>query len=155
MNKKGHNRLVNRKALHDFSVLESIEVGMVLTGPEVKSLRLGQASMRESYVLVSGQGAAIHNMMITPYRYARIEETESHRPIPLLLKKREIERLRGLVQQKGVSLVPLKIYLKHGIFKAELGVVRGKKQYEKREMIKRRDIDREIAHTIKDWKRGS
>jgi len=145
--------VVNKKALFDYEVLESMEAGLRLSGPEVKSLRIGQGSLRDSYVVITQKGAQLLNMTIPPYAYARQEEYDPKQTRSLLVHRQELERLRGLVQQKGVSLVPLKVYLKGKRYKVEVGVVRGKKQYEKREAIRRRDLDREMRREVKGWGR--
>jgi SsrA-binding protein len=146
--KKVFQTIVNKKALFDYQVLDSLEAGVELTGPEAKSVRLGQVSLKESYVALTQRGLDLLNVTITPYKYARTEDVESKRTRRLLVHKTEMERLRGVVQQKGVTLVPLKIYLKHGKFKVQVGIVRGKKQFEKREAIKRRDLDREAKRDM-------
>lgn len=147
--KKEYQPIINKKARFEYTVLESLEAGIQLTGAEVKSLRLGSASLSDSYVAVTGTGVSLLNATISPYKFARNEDYDPKRSRRLLLKRREIERLRGLVAQKGVALAPLKIYLKHNRFKVEVGVVRGKKQYEKREQIKRRDLRREVEREVK------
>lgn len=148
--KRNSGSIVNTKALHDYTVLETVEAGVVLTGAEVKSVRLGMASLKESFVTLTKSGAQLLNAQITPYKFARNEEYEPKQTRALLLHKSEIEKLRGKVQQKGVSLVPLKIYSKRGKFKVAVGVVRGKKEFEKREMLKRRDIAREVERELKE-----
>ena len=147
--KKHFQTIVNKKAYFDYQVVETLEAGVELSGPETKSLRLGQASLKDSYVLISGAGAQIHHWQISPYRFARNEEYDIQRPRKLLLHRKEIEHLRGVLQQQRVSLVPLRIYLKGNRFKVQLGIVRGKKQYEKREQIKKRDLRREIEREVK------
>ena len=149
MEKKQFHLIINKKARFEYTVLESLEAGIQLTGPEVKSLRLGSASLADSYVGVTKDGLSLINAQISPYKFARNEDYEPKRSRRLLVKSQERERLRGLVEQKGVTLVPLKIYLSHNRFKVEVGVVRGKKQYEKREQIKRRDLRREIEREVK------
>jgi SsrA-binding protein len=150
--KKHFQAIVNKKAYFDYTVIETVEAGVVLTGPEAKSIRLGQASMRESYVLINPEGAYIHHLVISAYKYARLEDYDSQQARKLLLHRAEIDRLRGVLQQQRVSLVPLKIYQKGRHFKVELGIVRGKKQYEKRETIKKRDIDREVEREMRGYK---
>ncbi len=152
MEKKRFQTIVNKKALFDYQVIESFEAGVVLTGAETKSVRLGQVSMKDSYVLLNPEGAFLHRVLISPYKFARNEEYEAERPRKLLLKKEQVNHLRGVLQQQRVSLVPLKIYQHHNRFKVELGIVRGKKQYEKREAIKKRDIDREVQREMKDYR---
>jgi SsrA-binding protein len=109
--KQGFQAIVNKKALADYQVLETVAAGVALTGPEVKSVRLGQASLRDSYVLLDSRGALAHNIQISPYKFARNEGYDPTRPRKLLLRAAEIERLRGQAAQKGVSVVPLKIFL--------------------------------------------
>lgn len=142
--KKGYQPIINKRARYEYTVLESLEAGIELTGAEVKSLRAGAASLLDSYVALTSRGPTLLNAMISPYKFARNEDYEPKRSRRLLLKRSEIEKLRGKAEQKGVSLVPLRIYLKHNRFKVEVGLVRGKKQYEKREQIKKRDLRREM-----------
>ena len=152
MEKKQFQSIVNKKAYYNYTVLETMEAGIVLSGGETKSVRLGQASLKDSYVLINPEGAYLHHLVISPYKYARQEDDDNQRPRKLLLHRREIEHLRGVLQQQKVTMVPLKIYLKGGRFKVELGVVRGKKQYEKREVIRKRDMQREVERDIKDYR---
>lgn len=148
--KKLTGSIVNTRVLHDYTVLETYEAGVVLSGAETKSVRLGMASLKESFITLTSRGAQLLNAQITPYPYARNEEYEPKRTRTLLMHRDEIEKLRGKTAQKGVSLVPLKIYRKRGRFKVAVGVVRGKKEYEKREMLKRRDIAREVERELKE-----
>lgn len=141
--------IINKKAFHDYQVVDTIEAGMVLSGAEAKSVRLGQASLKNSYVLIGEDEARVHQMVISPYKFARNEDYDPQRPRTLLLKRTEIEHLRGISQEKRASLVPLKVYLKGNRFKMELGIVRGKKQYEKRESIRKRDLQREVERDYK------
>lgn len=150
--RRGFQPIINKKAHHDYQVVETLVAGIVLTGAEAKSVRLGQASLKNSYVLIGDKQAAVHQMVISPYKFARNEDYEPQRPRTLLLKHKEIEHLRGVSREKRASLVPLKIFLKGGKFKVELGVVRGKKQYEKREAIKKRDLRREVEKEFRGAK---
>lgn len=145
---RGFQPIINKKARFDYLVLDAVEAGIQLTGAEAKSMRLGQVSLKESFVAITQQGVEVLNMQITPYKFARNEDYEPKRSRRLLLRRAEIERLRGQVQQKGVTLVPLRIYQQHGKFKMEVGIVRGKKQYEKREAIKQRDLARETQREM-------
>lgn len=147
--RRGFQPIINKKAFHDYQVVETVVAGMVLSGAEAKSVRLGQASLKNSYVLIGEDQAAVHQMVISPYKFARNEEYDPQKPRKLLLKHKEIEHLRGVSQQQRASLVPLKIFLKGNFFKMEIGIVRGKKQYEKRETIKKRDLRREVEREIK------
>jgi SsrA-binding protein len=149
----GFKSIVNRRATYEYQILETLEAGLVLSGPETKSVRLGHVSLAEAFAVVTQQGEVqLLNAHINPYPYARQEEYEPRQTRRLLLHKREIERLMGKIKSEGVTLVPLKIYQKHGKFKVELGLARGKKQHEKRETIKRRDVKREIDRAIKGYR---
>ncbi len=139
----------NRKAFHDFSIEETVEAGIVLTGTEVKSLREGKANLKDSYVLIKGEEVFLLNCHISPYTHGNIMNHDPVRTRKLLLHKKEIERLQGKAAQKGYSLIPLKIYFKDSRAKVEIGLARGKKQYEKRETIKKREADREIERAMK------
>jgi len=139
----------NRKAFHDYTIEESIEAGMVLTGTEVKSLRDGKANLKDSYVLIKDGEAMLLNCHISPYSHGNIMNHEPLRTRKLLLHKKEIVKLQGKAAQKGYSLIPLKIYFKGSHAKVEIGLARGKKQYEKRETIKKKEADREIERAMK------
>ncbi len=153
MSTDGFKPIINRRATFEYQIIETLEAGLVLTGPETKSVRLGHVSLAEAFAVVTGQGEVqLLNAHINPYQYARQEEYDPKQTRRLLLHKREIERLMGKVKSEGLTLVPLKIYQKHGKFKVELGLARGKKQYEKRETIKRRDVKREIDRAIKGYR---
>lgn len=147
--KKGYQPIVNKKARYEYTVLESWEAGIQLTGAEVKSLRQGAASLSDSYVVLTGRGPTLLNAMISPYKFARNEDYDPKRTRKLLLKREEIEKIRGKAEQKGNALIPLRIYLKHNRFKVEVGLVRGMKMYEKREQIKKRDLRRELEGEMK------
>jgi SsrA-binding protein len=139
----------NRKAFHDYSIEETIEAGIMLTGTEVKSLRDGKANLMDSYVLVKNSEVFLLNCHISPYSHGNIMNHDPVRTRKLLLHKKEIERLQGKAAQKGFSLIPLKIYFKGSHAKVEIGLARGKKQYEKRDTIKKREADREIERAMK------
>ncbi len=139
----------NRKAFHDYTIEETTEVGIVLTGTEVKSLREGKANLKDSYVLIKGTEVLLLNCHISPYTHGNIMNHDPLRTRKLLLHGKEIERLQGKAAQKGYSLIPLKIYFKGPRAKVEIGLARGKKQYEKRETIKKREADREIERAMK------
>ncbi len=142
--------IVNKKARHDYEVIDTYEAGIVLTGPEVKSLRLGRGQLKDSYVVISQDGnAELLNMHIGAYPFSRNEDYIADRRRRLLLKRSQIEKLMGVLQQKGISLVPLRVYVKNKKFKVEVGVVRGKKEYQKREKMRRRDIDRQVERDYK------
>ena len=134
----------NRKASHEYFLLERIEAGIALQGSEIKSIRAGQISLAEAYVRVDGDQAWLEDAHIAPYEHAGIFNHEPRRPRKLLLHKKEIRQLWNQVRQKGVTIVPLRVYLKDGRAKVEIAVAKGKKLYDKREAIAKRDLEREI-----------
>ncbi|RLB34709.1 MAG: SsrA-binding protein [Deltaproteobacteria bacterium] len=142
----------NRKAPHDYFIEQTYEAGMVLLGPEVKSLREGRASLVDSYARVKKGEVFLHNMHISPYPYAHHIEIDPTRPRKLLLNKREIKRLTGKTEQRGYSLIPLKVYFSGGWAKVELGLAKGKRKIDKRQAIKERDLKREMARERKKAK---
>ncbi|MCL4457102.1 MAG: SsrA-binding protein SmpB [Nitrospirae bacterium] len=139
----------NRKAYHDYSIEETLEAGIQLLGTEVKSLRDGKANLKDSYVLIKESGVFLFNCHISPYSHGNILNHEPLRTRKLLLNRKEIERLRGKMQQKGYTLIPLKIYFKGPFAKVEVGLAKGKRQYEKRETIKEREAKRDIEKAMK------
>ena len=142
-------RIRNKKARHNFEILETIEAGLVLEGSEVKALRDGKCNIDEAFARVRGTEVFLYNMHIGPYEQAGQFGHDTRRARKLLLKKREINRWLGKAVEKGHTLVPLTVYFKRGWAKVELGVARGKREFDKREDLKardhRRDIDRELA----------
>jgi SsrA-binding protein len=140
---------VNRKAYHDYDIQESFEVGIVLKGSEIKSIRAGKVSLSDAYARPEKGELWLHNSHIASYDAASYNTHEPARPRKLLLHRKEIDVLTSRVVQKGLTLVPLKLYIKHGVAKLELGVARGKKLYDKREAIARRDVDREMERAMK------
>ena len=139
----------NRKAYHDYHIEEKTEAGIALLGTEVKSLREGKGNLKDSYVLAKDSELFLINCHISPYSHGNITNHEPLRTRKLLLHKKEIERLRGQVAQKSYSLIPLKIYFKGSFAKVEIGLAKGKRQYEKRDAIKKKEADREIARAMK------
>ena len=139
----------NRKAYHDYHIEEKTEAGIALLGTEVKSLREGKGNLKDSYVLAKDSELFLINCHISPYSHANITNHEPLRTRKLLLHKKEIERLRGQVAQKSYSLIPLKIYFKGSFAKVEIGLAKGKRQYEKRDAIKKKEADREIERAMK------
>jgi SsrA-binding protein len=139
----------NRRARHDYDIEETFEVGMVLTGAEVKSLRNGKASLVEAYARVTDGEVWVDNLHISPYTHASQGGLDPRRPRKLLLHKKEIQRLIGKTQERGLTLVPMKIYFTRGMAKMELGLGRGKRQFEKRdaklEKEHRREMERGFA----------
>jgi SsrA-binding protein len=140
---------VNRRARHEYDIEETYEAGVSLTGPEVKSIRAGQVSLQEAFARVENGEAFIYGMHVAPYEQAHYTEQNPTRIRKLLLHKREIGRLAGKTQQKGMTLVPLKLYFKRGYAKVELGVARGRKLHDKRRAIADREIRREIERAGK------
>jgi SsrA-binding protein len=139
----------NKKAFHDYSIEETLEAGILLQGTEVKSLREGKANLRDSYVIVKDGEVFLLNCHISPYSHGNIMNHEPLRTRKLLMHKKEITKLQDKAAQKGYSLIPLKLYFKNSHVKVEVGLARGKKQYEKRETIKKREADREIERAMK------
>ena len=139
----------NKKALHDYFVLQKLEAGIELTGTEVKSLRDGKANLKDSYVAIERGEAYLIGTHISPYSHGNIANHDPERKRRLLLHKREIEKLHEQIQEKGLTVVPLRLYFKSGRVKTEIAVVRGKKLYDKRETEKRREQEREAAAAMK------
>lgn len=135
----------NPKATYDYHILDTHEAGLVLTGTEVKSLRAGKASIKEAYARVRGGQVFLDGMTITPYEQGNRYNHDPVRSRKLLLHRREIERLIGALEQKGLTLVPLELYFRNGRAKVAIAVGRGKKHHDRREDVKRREADREIA----------
>lgn len=143
----------NRKAYHDYFIEETIEAGIELKGTEVKSVRLGHVNLKDSFARVENGEVFLYNMHISSYEKGNIFNVDPMRDRKLLLHKHEINRLAGYVQQKGYTLIPLKIYLKRGKIKVELAVAKGKKLYDKREAIAKRDAELEIRKKMKEYLR--
>ena len=135
----------NRKARYDYHIEETFEAGVVLLGSEVKSIRQGRANLRDGYASFSGGELFLHNCHISPYEQASQFNLDPLRPRKLLMHRTEIERLMVKVEQKGLTLVPLSLYLKGPRVKVNLALARGKKEYDRREDIKEREADREVA----------
>jgi SsrA-binding protein len=138
----------NRKASHEYFLLERIEAGIALQGSEIKSIRAGQMSLAEAYIRVDGDQAWLEDAHIAPYEFAGIFNHEPRRPRKLLLHKKEIRQLWNQVRQKGVTIIPLRVYLKEGRAKVEIAVAKGKKLYDKRETLAKRDAEREIERNF-------
>ncbi|HXF56180.1 MAG TPA: SsrA-binding protein SmpB [Actinomycetota bacterium] len=138
----------NRRARHDYTIEETYEAGLVLTGPEVKSLRAGRASLADAYARVRDGEVWVENLHIAPYEMAHPHRYEPTRPRKLLLHREEIRRLVGKVAERGLTLVPLRIYFTHGLAKVELGLARGKRSYEKRAAIAEREHRREVERAM-------
>lgn len=143
----------NRRAAHDYAILETYEAGVVLVGTEIKSLRNHGGSLQDAYVLVTAEDDVIlKNASIAPYRFGNLFNHLEKRDRKLLLHKREIAKLRAFSQEKGLTLIPLAIYLKNGFAKVKVGVAKGKRSYDKRAALKelehKRDIDRALKDTL-------
>jgi SsrA-binding protein len=144
----------NKKARHDFHILETLEAGIVLLGTEVKSLREGRANLRDAYALLEKGEVILRGLHISPYSHTSDNRLEPRRDRKLLLNKREIKRLVGKVKEKGLTLVALKLYFNdRGIAKVELGLARGKRQYDKRQALAERQAKRDIDRAIKQSRR--
>lgn len=153
MSKQADSRKVvarNKKALHDYHVVEALEAGIVLTGPEVKSIRGGKASLAESYARIDGGEVWLHDMHVSPYDPASRWNTDPVRPRKLLLRNKEIRKLIGASKEKGLTLLPLDLYISGGYVKVTLALARGKKLFDKRETLKRKDAEREIEKAVKN-----
>jgi SsrA-binding protein len=138
----------NRRARHEYFILETIEAGIVLQGSEIKSIRAGQISLAEAYVRIDGQEAWLEDAHVAPYEQASIYNHEPRRSRKLLLHSSEIRKLFNTVRQKGVTIIPLTVYLKNGRAKVVIAVAKGKKLYDKRAEIAKRDTQREIERTL-------
>ena len=143
----------NKKALHDYFVVQKIEAGLVLTGTELKSLRDGKAQLKDAYVIFKNDEAWLFGAHISPYTHGNLQNHDPERTRKLLLHRRELDKLKGQATEKGLSIVPLRLYFKGSRVKAEIAVVRGKKQYDKRETEKAREADREAAQAMKERRR--
>jgi len=144
---------INRKAHHLYHILESYEAGIALVGTEVKSLRLGKANLKDSYAMVEKAEIYLHNMHISPYDQASRFNHDPTRTRKLLMHKKEIKRLLGKTVEKGLTLVPLKLYFKGNVAKVELALVIGKKMYDRRKDIKDREVKRELRRVLKEKQR--
>ena len=143
--------IINRKAQHDYFVLETLEAGIVLTGTEIKSIRDGKCNIKDCYGIIRNREVFLLNMFVSPYKEGNIFNHEETRNRKLLLHKKEIKKVEEAVNLKGLTLIPLKLYFKNNILKVALGICRGKKDYDKRESIKERDMKREALRNIKNY----
>ena len=140
----------NPVAYHNYTINDALEAGIVLTGTEIKSIRAGKVNLKDSYVNIKNGEAFIYGMHISPYEHGNIFNKDPLRTRKLLLNKKEINKLLGLTTQKGMSLVPIKLYFKNSFVKLELGIGKGKKLYDKREDIAKKDAERKIQRTLKN-----
>jgi len=143
------NVAVNRRAFHDYFIDEKYECGIVLTGTEVKSLRAGRCNLRDGFARIDENEAWLENVHISPYEQGNLMNHEPIRPRKLLLHRKQIATLIGKVRQKGYTLIPLRVYFVRNHAKVELGLARGKREYDKREAIAERDAKREIARVMR------
>jgi SsrA-binding protein len=144
----------NRKARHDYHILDSMEAGIALKGTEVKSLRAGNANLKDAYARIDNEEAFLFNLHISPYEEGGRFNHDPTRPRKLLLHKSEIRKLFGRVQMKGLTLIPLSLYFSKGRVKVELGIARGKKSFDKREDVAERDAKREMERAVRRGKKG-
>jgi SsrA-binding protein len=140
---------VNRKALHDYSIIESLEVGLVLTGTEIKSIRSGKINLRDAYARPENGELWLVGAHIARYEAGNRFNHEPTRPRKLLVHRKELRRLSAEVEQKGLTLVPLRMYFKKGLAKVELGLAKGKRAYDKRQTIAKRDAAREMEQSAR------
>lgn len=144
--------VTNRKARHEYEILETLEAGLVLLGSEVKSLREGKANLNDAYAWTRQGEIWVSGMHISPYEQNTVQKLDPLRERKLLLKRNEIRKLSRRVEEKGFTLIPLKLYLKKNIVKVELGLARGKRQYDKKEAIAKRDAKRDMEREQKKFK---
>lgn len=146
--------VTNRKAFHDYHIEDKLEAGLVLKGTEVKSLREGRVNLQDSYATVEHGEVILHHCHVSPYSHGNIMNHDPLRSRKLLLHRKQINKLLGQTQQKGLTLIPLRIYFTpRGHAKVELALARGKKQYDRRETIKEREADREVERALKGARR--
>ena len=143
----------NKKAYHDYFIEEKMEAGLVLLGTEVKSLRAGKANLNDSFMLVRDGEAFLHNLHISPYVFGNRQNHQADRNRKLLLHRKQIDRLYGRIREQGYSIVPLRMYFKDGLVKVEIGLAKGKKLYDKREDMKKKDSQREVSQALKSRNR--
>lgn len=151
-NEKQRPLAQNKKARHDYNILETVEAGIVLTGTEIKSVREGRVTLKDGFAQIKNDEAWLENVHISEYTAGNRFNHDPLRRRKLLLHKKQIVQLGQKTSAKGVTLVPLKVYLKNGFAKVLIGVATGKHEYDKRETIKRRDQEREIQRTLKNFK---
>ena len=143
--------IINRRARHDYFIEDTYEAGIVLTGTEIKSIRAGSCNIKDCYGIVKKNEVFLLNMFIGQYKEGNIFNHEETRSRKLLLHKKEIKKIKESLEEKGLTLIPIKLYFKDNLLKVELGVCRGKKDYDKRESIKERDIKREMEKNLKRY----
>jgi SsrA-binding protein len=144
----------NRKALHDYEILETFEAGLVLAGPEVKSIRSGRVNLKDGYAAVQGGELWLHNVHVSPYESANRYNVDPTRPRKVLLRRAEIRRLAGRAAEGGLTIVPLDLHFRRGYAKVTLGLARGKRRYDKRESLRRREMERDVERALREAQRG-
>lgn len=147
---KGKNLIENRRARHEYEFLETVEAGIELKGTEVKSLRAGKGNLSDAFGRVENGEVWLYQMHISPYEFGNINNHQETRPRRLLLHKAEIARLYGKLREKGLTLVPVRLYFAHGWVKVELALARGKKLYDKRDDMAKRDAKRDLERSLKE-----
>ena len=152
---KGEGKLIaqNRKARHDYSIIDTVEAGLVLQGTEIKSIRNGRINLKDGFARIRNGEAFLYNVHISPYEQGNIFNHDPLRTRKLLLHKKQINKLIGETKNTGITLVPLKVYIKDGYAKVLIGLAKGKKRYDKREDLKRKEVDRQISRTLKNNRR--
>lgn len=141
---------VNRRARHEYDIQDTLEAGLVLTGTEIKSVRAGKVQLQDAYARIQEGEAWLHNMHIAPYEQGNLANVEPVRPRKLLLHRKEIDRIYGKAQEKGLTLVPLEIHLRHGFAKIELAIAKGRKLWDKREAIANREAARDQQRALSE-----
>lgn len=141
----------NKKATHEYFILDKYECGLVLTGTEIKSIRAGKVNIEDAYVTIKNSEAFIINMHVSPYSHGNLFNHQETRTRKLLLHKQEIRRLIGKTKEDGHTLIPLKIYLNQGLAKLEIGLAKGKKLHDKRDALKEKDMKRQVEKTLKHY----
>jgi SsrA-binding protein len=149
---KGGKKIVaqNRRARHEYDIEDTFEAGLVLTGTEIKSIRAGHVQLQDAYARIQGGEAWLHNMHVAPYEQGGHNNVETNRTRKLLLHRREINRLIGKVEEKGLALIPLSVYLRNGFAKVDLAIARGRKLYDKRNAIAERDARRDQQRALSE-----
>ncbi len=150
--KFGSDIATNRKAYHDYDIIDTIEAGIVLKGTEIKSIRARKVNLKDSFVLIRDGEATVRNLHISPWNFGNIFNHEATRNRKLLLHRKEIDKLDGFASQKGMSIIPLKIYIKKKYAKILLGLAKGKKKFDKRAALKEKDIKRDMDRELKNFK---
>lgn len=144
----------NRRARHEYHILETMEAGIALTGTEVKSLRQGKANLNDAFARIDHEECIIYEMHISPYDFGNRFNPDPKRPRKLLLHKKEIRKLKSEIKEQGLTLIPLKIYFTRGLAKLELGLAKGKKLYDKRQDMAKKEAQRSIDRAMKNYHRG-